>query len=64
MPDGSLLVTSWDARAVWRLDDQLHPKPLLTDVQSPAGIAVDTRRHRLAVTSMQTNSLYLVPLDL
>jgi sugar lactone lactonase YvrE len=64
MPDGSLLVTSWDARAVWRLDDHLHPTPVLTDVQSPAGVAVDTRRHRLAVTSMETNSLYLVPLDL
>ena len=64
MPDGSLLVTSWDARAVWRLDDHLHPTPVLTGVQSPAGVALDTRRHRLAVTSMQTNSLYLVPLGL
>jgi sugar lactone lactonase YvrE len=61
-PDGSLLVSSWDAGTVWRLarDGALHP--LLTHVQSPAGIAVDTRRGRLAVTSMQGNAFYLLPL--
>ncbi len=63
LADGSLVASSWDARAVWRLDAALAPHPLLTGVASPAGLAVDTRRHRLAVTSMQTNTLYLVPLD-
>ena len=63
LPDGSLAVTSWDARTVWRLDrDDDAPQPLLTGVTSPAGLAVDTRHHELAVTSMQENKLYLLPL--
>jgi sugar lactone lactonase YvrE len=61
--DGSLLVTSWDARTVWRLDAAHAIHPVLSDVNSPAGVAVDTRRHRLAVTSMQDNTLYLLPLS-
>lgn len=62
LPDGSLVATSWDARAVWRLDATHTAHPLLANVTSPAGLAVDTRHHRLAVTSMQDNRLYLVPL--
>lgn len=62
LPDGSLVVTSWDARAVWHFTLGALPRPLLTDVASPAGVALDTRRHRLAITSMQNNELYLLPL--
>jgi hypothetical protein len=62
LPDGSLVVTSWDARMVWRLDNAHVAHPLLTGVTSPAGVAVDTRRDRLAVTSMQDNAMYLLSL--
>ena len=62
LPDGSLLVTSWDAKTIWRLPPGKAPVSLLTGVTSPAGVAVDTRRHRLAVTSMQDNTMYLLPL--
>ncbi|AHG87833.1 SMP-30/Gluconolaconase/LRE-like region-containing protein [Gemmatirosa kalamazoonensis] len=62
LPDGSLLVTSWDAKAVWRVALDGSVTPLLTGVTSPAGVALDTRRHRLAVTSMQGNALYLLPI--
>ncbi|MFL5562799.1 MAG: SMP-30/gluconolactonase/LRE family protein [Gemmatimonadaceae bacterium] len=60
--DGSLLVTSWDAKTVWRLPRAGPPVALLTAVTSPAGVAVDTRRNQLAVTSMQSNTMYLLPL--
>jgi sugar lactone lactonase YvrE len=63
LADGSLVATSWDAHTVWHLDAAHTPHVLLTDVNSPAGLAVDTRHHRLAVTSMQDNRLYLLPLD-
>ena len=63
LADGSLVTSSWDAKTVWRLDGALVPHALFTGVESPAGIALDTRRHRLAVTSMQGNVLYLLPLD-
>jgi sugar lactone lactonase YvrE len=62
LPDGALVVTSWDARAVWRVVPGETPRALLTGITSPAGVAVDTRRHRLAVTSMQTNAVYFAPL--
>ena len=63
LADGGLVVTSWDAHAVWRLDASGGSRRvLLAGVTSPAGVAVDTRRQRLAVTSMQGNALYLLPL--
>ncbi len=61
LPDGSLVVTSWDARTVWRLALGGAPRALLRDVKSPAGVAVDARRDELAVTSMEGNALYLLP---
>ncbi|HTK47650.1 MAG TPA: hypothetical protein VL328_06685 [Gemmatimonadaceae bacterium] len=60
--DGTLLVSSWDAQTVWSLVPGRPPRALLTGVVSPAGIAVDTRRQRMAVTSMERNALYVVPL--
>ena len=65
LADGTFVVTSWDAGAVWRvaLDGrEPHVATLIAGVESPAGVAVDTRRHRLAVTSMLGNAMYLVPL--
>jgi len=64
LPDGSFVVTSWGAKSVYRLtsDGTLHP--VATGITSPAGVAYDTRRHRLAITSMEGNRLYFVPLPL
>ena len=63
LADGSLVVTSWDARTVWHRERDGELEPMLRDVTSPAGVAMDTRRHRLAVTSMQGNALYLLTLE-
>jgi hypothetical protein len=61
--DGSLLVTSWDAGVVWRIwQEDEAPRRVLAGITSPAGVALDTRRHRLAVTSMQRNEMYLLTL--
>ena len=62
LPDGELVVTSWDTKSVWRDRPGEQPSVLLGDVTSPAGVAVDTKRDRLAVTSMQGNAMYLLPL--
>ncbi len=61
-PGGGWFVSSWDARAVYRFRVGEPLVPVLTGLTSPAGIAVDTRRGRLAVSSMQQNALYIVPL--
>lgn len=63
LSDGTLVLTSWDAKTVWRLDEAHVPRPIITGIESPAGVALDTRRHRLALTSMNGNALYVVPLD-
>ena len=63
LPDGALVATSWDAQAVWRVVPGEPPRVLLRGMPSPAGVAVDTRRHRLAVTSMERNALYFAPLS-
>jgi hypothetical protein len=62
LPDGALVATSWDAKTVWRVVPGEPPRALLTGVPSPAGVAVDTRRHRLAVTSMENDAVYFAPL--
>ena len=62
LPDGAMVVTSWDAKSVYRARPGDPLRALLTNVTSPAGVAVDTKRGRLAVTSMQDNTLYLLPL--
>lgn len=62
LPAGGMVVTSWDAMTVYRVRPGDSLRVLLTDVTSPAGVAVDTKRDRLAVTSMQNNALYLLPL--
>jgi hypothetical protein len=62
LADGSLLISSWDARAVWHRGASGALTPVLTGVTSPAGVAVDSRRRHLAVTSLQDDALYLLPL--
>lgn len=62
LADGSYIVTSWDAHTAFHLLANGTLQPLLTGVTSPAGVAIDTRRHTLAVTSMMDNKMYLVTL--
>jgi sugar lactone lactonase YvrE len=62
LPDGAMVVTSWDTKSVYRARPGDSLRVLLADVTSPAGVAVDTKRARLAVTSMQNDALYLLPL--
>lgn len=62
-PGGGWFVTSWDAKTVWRW--RVGDSTLVVaarGITSPAGVTVDTRHSRLAITSMQDNALYLVPL--
>jgi len=62
LPDGAMVVTSWDTKSVYRARPGDSLRVLLTGVTAPAGVAVDTKRGRLAVTSMQGNAMYLLPL--
>jgi hypothetical protein len=59
--DGRLLVTSWEGKCVYLLSGT-SVRTLLTGVESPAGVGVDTRRRRALVTSFNGNRLYAVRL--
>ncbi len=62
LPDGSFVATSWDARGVFRFMTDGSRRTELSGVDSPAGVAYDSTRHQLAITSMQGNTMYIVPL--
>jgi sugar lactone lactonase YvrE len=62
LPGGSYVVTSWGARTVYRIEPDGKVQAVLTGVTSPAGVAYDTTHDKLAITSMQDNKLYLLPL--
>ena len=49
LPDGDLLVTSWDAAAVYRGKPGGELRPIIEGVASPADIGLDTKRMLLLV---------------
>jgi sugar lactone lactonase YvrE len=58
LPDGTLLVTSWDGHAVYEVSPAGRVQTLITDIDSPAGIGIDTRRNQLLITSYSDSRLY------
>ena len=62
LPHGSFIVTSWDAHSVFHLMPDGHLTPIATGITSPAGVAYNVKRDRVAITSMQGNSMYIVSL--
>lgn len=49
--DGTILLTSWDEHALLRLDRDALVK-LVTGLDSPSDVTIDTRRHRVAISLM------------
>jgi sugar lactone lactonase YvrE len=49
LPDGSFLVTSWDAKAVYRGRPDGTFELAIENLDSPADLGYDTKRHRLLV---------------
>ncbi len=62
LSDGSLVVTSWDAHSVFRIAPDGKLTTVVSGINSPAGVAYDAAQHRLAITSMNGNSMYFVAL--
>ena len=63
LPDGSLLVSSWDAMAVFRVAPDGTSSVLVGELQSPADIAYDARRRRLLVPSFEGDWLRIYPVE-
>ena len=63
LDDGSFLVTSWDASAIYRLDKKGNYTVFADSLKSPADIGVDTKRHRVLVPLFLENKVVILPLD-
>ena len=62
LSDGSLVVTSWNAHSVFRIAPEGKMTVVASGINSPAGVTYDAAQHRLAITSMNGNSMYFVTL--
>jgi hypothetical protein len=57
-----LLVSSWDAKAVYLLDDQGGVTALATKVDAPADIGFDAKRNRLLIPQLTRDAVRIQPL--
>ena len=57
LPDGSFLVSSWEASAIYRGKPGGEFVPVITDVKSPADIGFDQKRNRVLVPLFTENAL-------
>ena len=63
LPDGSLLASSWEARAIFRVAPDGTTSPLIENVQSPADIGYDATRNRVLVPSFDGSWLRIYPIE-
>ncbi len=62
LADGTHLVTSWAAKAVYHIDADGNATAVVENVGSPADIHVDAKRNRVLVPQLMENTLRIVPL--
>ena len=62
LPDGTFLVTSWDAKSVYRGKDN-DWKAVVENVNGPADIGYDAKRHRLLVPHFMDSIVTVHPLQ-
>jgi sugar lactone lactonase YvrE len=53
--DGSLLISSWDGKAVFKVDAQGQAQAVVQNVESPADIGYDSRRNRVLIPLFTQN---------
>jgi sugar lactone lactonase YvrE len=61
LADGSFLVSSWKAQAIYRIDPDGTVTPVLTGITSPADIGFDAKRGRLLVPVFMEDRILIVP---
>ena len=60
--DGSLLISSWESQAVYRLDDAGVFSIVVEGVESPADIGYDASRNRVLIPLFSRDEVRLVPI--
>ncbi len=61
--DGHLLISSWQAKAIFRGQTTGQFTPMLADITSPAGIGYDSKRNCVLVPIFQQDAIHIQPLD-
>jgi sugar lactone lactonase YvrE len=59
LSDGSFVVTSWEARAVFRVSPGGQARQIIGGLISPADLGVDTKRGRLLIPELTKNTLHI-----
>ncbi|MGH7477787.1 MAG: SMP-30/gluconolactonase/LRE family protein [Longimicrobiales bacterium] len=59
--DGSLLVSSWEGAAVYRVREGLAPEAVVENVEAPADIGYDRQRGRVLIPLFQGNAVEIRP---
>lgn len=62
LDDGTLLVSSWDAKAVFRGPATGPFQPVVENVESPADIGFDSKRRRILIPHYMENRVSIHPL--
>ena len=62
LPDSSLLVSSWEAQAIFRVAPDGSSEVVVAGLRTPADIGYDARRGRVLVPSFEGNWLRIQPL--
>jgi sugar lactone lactonase YvrE len=57
MSDGTLLVSSWEGQAVYRITPDGQVSTVVENVEAPADIGWDSRRHRLLIPLFNGNRI-------
>jgi len=63
LSDGSYVVTSWAARAVFRVSAAGQSRQLIGGLTSPADLGVDTKRGRLLIPELTKNTLLIASIE-
>ncbi len=61
LPDSKLLVSSWEAKTVFKVDEDGVFAELVTGVESPADIGFDARRRRVLIPLFMQNVVQIHP---
>ncbi len=61
LPDGDLLISSWDAQAVYRGPVGGPFEVVVSDVEAPADIGYDSRRDRVLIPLFQSDIVVIQP---
>lgn len=63
LQDGTVLISSWGAKSVYRLNQDGTFETVVSDVEAAADIGVDTRRNRILIPLFKKNAVHFEPLS-